>query len=159
MSQLLESSIPCFPGQYTRCLHLISSTFVIGRVTVHIFVSTFWSNYISCHLYSSRLKAPCRWMRDSPLCLLCHSLVCSLQLADLHQSPQLDCRTYKQKVFICFFFLIPRLTTWKDTYWVKKLVFNNPPTLYEYKLGRRETCVLVNALCMRKVDYVTQVNT
>ena len=37
--------------------------------------------------------------------------------------------------------------------------FNNPPTLYEYKLGRRETRVLVNAVRMRKVDYVTQVNT
>ena len=37
MSQLLKSSIPCFPDEYNRCLHLISSsTFAIGRVTVHI---------------------------------------------------------------------------------------------------------------------------
>ena len=37
MYQLLKSSIPCFPDEYNRCLHLISSsTFAIGRVTVHI---------------------------------------------------------------------------------------------------------------------------
>ena len=98
-------------------------------------------------------------MRDSPVCFLCHLLVRSLKLEDLHQFHQLDCRTDINRKSLFSSFSTPTSDNMKRYALGQTLAFNNPPTLYKYKLGRRETCVLVNALRMRKVDYVTQVST